>query len=102
MKKTHILVQIAKRIKQLRKVKKISQEQLAEKANLHPTFIGNIERAETNPTITTLEKIAKAFSMSVGEFLTFPEDKTAVGSDADTLKKALRLLDLAKQLSKID
>ena len=95
-------MQLAKRIKQLRKINRISQEQLAEKANLHPTFIGNIERAETNPTITTLEKIARVFKITTGELITFPEDKPSVGSDVDILKKALRLLDLAKELGKIN
>ena len=98
MPKLNILQKIAKRIRQLRKINKMSQEQLAEKADLHPTFIGNIERAETNPTVTTLEKIAKAFNISLIELFTFPDDEKIVGADADTLNKALKLLNIAREL----
>jgi transcriptional regulator with XRE-family HTH domain len=100
MKKNTILHKIAKRVRNLRKINKISQEELAEKADLHPTFIGNIERAETNPTTTTLEKIAKAFNITLAELLTFPEERKSANTSADTLNKALKLLDMAKELAK--
>ena len=80
MKRQSILGKLAKRIRQLRKINKISQEKLAEKADLHPTFIGTIERGEKNPTILSLEKTAKAFNTSLSEFLTFPDDQKLVGS----------------------
>ena len=102
MKKTPILEKLAKRIRYLRKTKKMSQENLAEKADLHPTYIGTIERAEKNPTITSLEKIAKAFNISLTELVSFPEEKPGVGSNIDTLKRALKLLDLAKELGKTE
>ena len=100
MKKNTVLHKIAKRVRNLRKINKISQEELAEKANLHPTFIGNIERTETNPTVTTLEKIAKALNITLAELLTFPEEKKSTNTSADTLNKALKLLDMAKELAK--
>lgn len=77
----------------------MSQEELAEKADLHPTFIGNIERAEKNPTITTLEKIARAFNISLPELLTFPGDQKIATAKTQTLDKALKLLELAKDLA---
>jgi len=48
-----ILDKVGKRIRELRKIKKMSQEQLAEKADLHPSLIDKMERAEINPTIVS-------------------------------------------------
>jgi transcriptional regulator with XRE-family HTH domain len=39
---------------------KISQEKLAELSNLHPTFIGRLERGTVNVSLWSLEAIAKA------------------------------------------
>jgi transcriptional regulator with XRE-family HTH domain len=47
----------------------LSQEKLAEKTNLNRNYIGEIERAEKNITLETLEKIAKALDLRVGELL---------------------------------
>ena len=98
MQKPSILTRLAKRIRQLRKVYKMSQEQLAEKADLHPTFIGNIERAEKNPTITSLEKIARAFNIPLTELFTFPDDQKFVHANTQALNKALKFLEIAKEL----
>jgi len=99
MQKPKILIKIAQRIRQLRKINKLSQEQLAEKAGLHPTFIGNIERAEKNPTITTLEKIAQAFKITLPELLIFSDDQKLESADTQTLNNALKLLEIARDLA---
>lgn len=100
MEKKTILRKFAKRIRELRKIKKMSQEQLAEKADLHPTFIGNLERAEKNPTLTSLEKIARAFNISLFELLAFPDDKKIVDAKVNDIDKLIEFvkdaLDLAK------
>jgi transcriptional regulator with XRE-family HTH domain len=99
MQKPKILIKIAQRVRQLRKIHKLSQEKLAEKAGLHPTFIGNIERAEKNPTITTLEKIAQAFKITLSELLIFSDDQKLESADAQTLNNALKLLEIARDLA---
>jgi transcriptional regulator with XRE-family HTH domain len=53
------------RIKFERIKRNLSQEQLAELADLNRNTIGNIERGIASPTVDTLEKLAKAFDMSV-------------------------------------
>lgn len=55
---------ICLKIKIERIKRNLSQEQLAEIANLNINTIGKIERAEVSPTIETVEKIAQAFNMS--------------------------------------
>lgn len=47
----------------------LSQEQLAELANLNRNTIGKIEREEVSPTIETVEKIAEAFNMTFLELV---------------------------------
>jgi transcriptional regulator with XRE-family HTH domain len=58
-----IVAQFAKRVRELRLSKNISQERLGEIAGLHRTYIGMIERAEKNVTLVNLEKIAKALGV---------------------------------------
>lgn len=58
---------ISKRIKELRKQKGWTQEQLAFEANLHRAYIGQIERCEKNIGIINLEKIAKALDIKIAE-----------------------------------
>ena len=60
-----ILKVIGNRIVQYRKIKKISQEKLAELSELHKNYIGCIERAEKNPSITVLYKISKALGVPI-------------------------------------
>jgi transcriptional regulator with XRE-family HTH domain len=47
----------------------MSQEKLAEKADLHHNYIGEIERGEKAATIDTLLKIAKALKIHVRELV---------------------------------
>ena len=54
-----ILIQFGKKVREERLKKRLSQEQLAEKAGLHRTYIGMIERAEKNITLENISKISK-------------------------------------------
>ncbi len=47
----------------------MSQEDLADVAGLHRTYIGMIERAEKNITLINIEKIAKALKIEIKELL---------------------------------
>jgi transcriptional regulator with XRE-family HTH domain len=55
------------RVKLLRTEKGWSQEKLALSADLDRTYIPSIEKGERNVSITVIEKIAKAFNLSVSE-----------------------------------
>ena len=59
---------VGNRIRAYRKKRGLSQEALAEKADLHPTYIGQIERGAKNMSIATLEKILVAMNLSFQEF----------------------------------
>lgn len=47
----------------------LTQEQLAEKANLARNYVGNIERAEYKVTVETLAQIAKALGVRVRDLV---------------------------------
>ena len=65
----NILVQFGKNVRECRIGRGLSQEKLAEKADLHRTYIGMIERAEKNITLLNVEKIANALDIKIEELL---------------------------------
>ena len=71
---SEILIKFGERVRDLRKQKDISQEDLAHKADLHRTYIGMIERAEKNLTLLNIERIAKALEISISELFKDLED----------------------------
>ena len=77
--------QIGDRIRDLRKKKGLSQEELGWKAKLHYTYIGGIERGEKNVSIITLSKIAKGLGISVNEIFNIPTEI----KDLDKLRASL-------------
>lgn len=48
---------------------KLSQEDLAELADLHRTYIGSVERGERNVSIDNMERLAAAVGSSIPELL---------------------------------
>lgn len=65
--KTDVLIKFGERVRDLRKERGLSQEQLAFKADLHRTYIGMIERAEKNITLINIEKIANALDVPIDQ-----------------------------------
>jgi transcriptional regulator with XRE-family HTH domain len=47
----------------------LSQEELADRAQVHRTFIGHVERAETNISIDNIERISAALEVSASDLL---------------------------------
>lgn len=67
--KREITEAVGARIKYLRRMKEISQEELALKAGVNPAYFGQVERGLKCPTVDTLYKIAKAMEVSPAELL---------------------------------
>lgn len=63
------MVQFGQNVQRLRKELGLSQAQLAERAGVHRTYIGMIERAEKNITLCNIEKIADALNVSIKELV---------------------------------
>ena len=64
------LDQLGKHIKQLRKDKNLSQEQLAYAADVSLSQISRIEVGKHNTSFSTLTAICKAFNITLNEFFT--------------------------------
>jgi len=65
------LRKIAARIKELRKNSALTQEQLAEKANIDYKFFQKIENGTRNITVNTLIRICDSLNVSLKDFFDF-------------------------------
>jgi transcriptional regulator with XRE-family HTH domain len=76
-KKTDPALQFAvgQRIKELREVRKWSQEEFADLCGVHRTYIGSAENGARNLTIQVLAMFARAFGMTVAELLVGLEER---------------------------
>ncbi|OCS87157.1 helix-turn-helix domain-containing protein [Caryophanon tenue] len=63
---------IGERIRYYRKERKLSQEELAYRAALHTTYIGQLERGEKNVTLDSLAKVCVALDITLSEFFSEP------------------------------
>lgn len=64
-----ILIKFGNRVRELRKERNLSQEDLAHKAGFHRTYIGMIERAERNITLGNIERISIALDIPITKLL---------------------------------
>lgn len=58
---------VGKRLKNYRNFRGLTQEALAEMADVHPTYLGQVERGEKNVTIESLEKIVASLGISFSQ-----------------------------------
>jgi transcriptional regulator with XRE-family HTH domain len=59
---------LGQRLHQLRTERKLSQEQLALRSNITPTYLGLIERNIKNPTVKVVEQLCFAMNISLADF----------------------------------
>ena len=85
---------IGERIRKFRTEQHLSQEELAFSSELHPAYIGKVERGEKCPTIETLYKIAKAQETDA-----FHRIKSAMdGLHADEMLKVAQIVEQVTEL----
>ena len=61
---------LGENIRAQRRQRGLSQEKLAEKAELHPVYVGSVERGEENVSIDSLMRIARALKVSLHVLVT--------------------------------
>lgn len=83
-------VEIGQRIRNYRIGNKQSQEELAEKSGLHPTYIGQVERGEKNATLESISKISAGLGVSLAALFENIED--AVSDEPSYAAKAFGLV----------
>jgi transcriptional regulator with XRE-family HTH domain len=69
MKKDMVSLKFGEKLRKERIKRGLSQEKLAELADLNRNYIGMIERAERNVTLMNIAKIAKAMKMKVNKLV---------------------------------
>lgn len=71
-----VLTQVGARLRELRRKLGISQEELAERASLHRTYVGGIERGERNVAVLNLVRLAAALKVEPAELLVGINEET--------------------------
>jgi transcriptional regulator with XRE-family HTH domain len=66
-KRNGILATLGLNVRQRREAKELTQEKLAEKAGLDPTYISGIERGLRNPGIKNVARLAKALGLTTAD-----------------------------------
>ena len=61
------LLALGENIRRLRRSLKLSQEKLAEKCDLHRTYVCDVERGTRNPSFLTLLTLARAMGLTISE-----------------------------------
>jgi transcriptional regulator with XRE-family HTH domain len=69
-------IKVGERITQLRKAKKLSQQQFSYDAEMERTYLSHIEKGRKNISLSTLQKILNALNISVTEFFDHKEFKS--------------------------
>jgi len=94
---------LGKRIKELRNKQDLSQEELAEKADINSKYLSRMERGTENPTLDMLTKLSTALEVEMWEMFDFghvlnqKELKEAIQSfaktsDEPTLRSAFKII----------
>ena len=66
--------QLGIRIKEERKKRQFTQEELAEKSGFSLQHVGDIERGKANPTLSCLQKLAEVMDVAVSDFFAQSND----------------------------
>lgn len=69
MARVDIRARLGRNVRRLREAKGWSQEEYAERAGIHRTYVSDIERGARNPTIVVVERLAKPLGARPGDLL---------------------------------
>ena len=69
VRKTRSTISFGKRVREYRQLQEWTQEHLAERAGMHFTYIGSLERGERNVSLVNILRLAKALKVDPGDLL---------------------------------
>ncbi len=81
------MMDIGNKLKQLRILKGLTQEELADRAELSKGYISQLERDLTSPSIATLMDILQCLGTSIGEFFNEEPEEQVVFGKSDYFEK---------------
>jgi transcriptional regulator with XRE-family HTH domain len=90
----------AKNLRRLRLQRNLSQENLADLANLHRTYVGSVERGERNISIDNIERLANALECSIAELLVEESEEVVELTDRENLERLFLYVRQYQQLAK--
>ena len=76
---------VAENVRRFRKAKGLSQEELAELADFHRTYVSQLERCVTNISVGGLEKLARAIGVDILDLLAKIESPTEASLSTDNV-----------------
>lgn len=85
---------IGEKIRKVREAKGLSQKEISAMVNMDQSQYSKIENDKTDPTTSTLEKIAKALGIDVSELFVSDKIFKDVNSADKTIMEKLRLIEL--------
>ena len=85
---------IGKRIRELRKARGLTIERLAEIAHIGEKYLGDIERGKENPTVATLEKLARALGLRVHQIL---NNEHVLAGEKNLRRRIIQILDTCNE-----
>jgi transcriptional regulator with XRE-family HTH domain len=89
---SEILVNVGKRIREIRKSRGLSQTALAEKCGFTFSYIGGVERAEKNISLLNLEKIAKGLGVGVHQFFMYSYQYEQLAANEKLIQEIVSML----------
>ena len=94
MEKEYLTQELGKKVHLLRREKNLTQQELGDLAHISYKYIGEIERAEKNPSIGVLNRIANALGIGLQELIDFEPAPTESKNDAglEITKKIMKEL----------
>jgi transcriptional regulator with XRE-family HTH domain len=84
---------IGNKIKKVREAKGFSQRQIAKELGMDPSQYSKIENGKTDPTTSTLEKIAKALNIEISDLFASDDIFKDINSADKTLVEKIRLIE---------
>ncbi len=82
-----------KKLRELRRKRDITQEKLAELSGLSLQYIGEIERNRRNPSLTSMESLAEALDIPIGELFNLEEFQRSDKELRETLIRQIQQAD---------
>jgi len=107
----NLYILIGKRVREIRTKLNLTQEELADKAELHPSYIGQVERGSKKVSIETLQKITNALNVPLKSIFDFSNKPCVTEKDLlvaglfgilknRNLKDRKFLIDIIRRISK--
>ncbi|WP_375605553.1 helix-turn-helix domain-containing protein [Flavobacterium davisii] len=84
---------IGENIKRIRTMKNLSQKEVTLNAKLDTAQYSRIENGKTDPSVTTLERIAKALGVSLADLFTSTDELKEINSLDKTIMEKVSLME---------